>query len=54
MNQHRILDFIKDLFDEASKRKKDCKTVVFNVLGMPTLVFTNHIGNVTHILQGEW
>ena len=51
MNQHRVLEFLKELFDEFAAAKESRKTFVVKSLGMPPMVFTNSVENITYVLK---
>ena len=46
---HRLLDFIKEKFDELK-----VTTYHIAILGLPNLVITNSVDNVTYILKGNF
>lgn len=50
-NQHKILEYIKEVHDNLVVCDKGRKTFVVKSLGMPPMVFTNSVENVTHILK---
>jgi hypothetical protein len=50
-NQHKILEYIKEVHDDLVERDNGRRTFVVKSLGMPPMVFTNCVKNVTHILK---
>jgi hypothetical protein len=53
-NNQRILEFLNDILSENINVNKKCKSVLLNAFGMPPLILTNDIDNITYILKTNY